>query len=311
VKILITGGSGSFGQAFTKKLLDENLAERIVIFSRGEHLQEDMAREFNDDRLRFFIGDVRDHDRLEMAMHGVDTVIHAAALKIVPTAEYNPTECIATNVTGSENVVKSAIRAGVQRVVALSTDKAVNPINLYGASKLAAEKIFVAASALAAGQCSFSVVRYGNVMGSQGSVVPLFKKLRAEGRDLTITDERMTRFHITMDQAVDLVEKAVSLREDGRIHIPRIPSVRVVDLAEAIDPGGKKTVVGIRAGEKLHECLMTEDESRTAVNRNSIYTIHPNGYTPLRHETRVPEGFRYTSDSNNDWLNVEQIRAAL
>lgn len=309
--ILITGGSGSFGRAYVERLLAGEQYGRIAIYSRGEHAQEDMARKFNDPRLRFFIGDVRDRDRLELAMRGIDVVVHAAALKIVPIAEYNPTECIATNIGGAENVVKAALRSGVKTVVGLSTDKAVNPINLYGTSKLAAEKVFVAANSLSAGQCSFSVVRYGNVMGSQGSVVPLFQKFKAEGKPLPITDERMTRFHITMKQAIDLVERAIHLREGRRIHVPKIPSVRLVDLAEAIDPGGRRDMVGIRPGEKLHECLLTEDESRTATDRTYLYTIHPSGYTPMRHESPVEFGFRYTSDTNTDWLTVEQIREAL
>ena len=309
--ILITGGSGSFGQAFVERLLAGQQYGRIAVYSRGEHAQETMERKFPDPRLRFFIGDVRDRDRLEMAMRGIDIVVHAAALKIVPVAEYNPTECIATNIGGAENVVKAALRAKVKTVVGLSTDKAVNPINLYGASKLAAEKIFVAAHNLAAGACSFSVVRYGNVMGSQGSVVPLFKKFKAEGKPLPITDSRMTRFHITMGQAISLVEQAIMLREGQRIHVPKIPSVRVTDLARAIDPTGKPHVVGIRPGEKLHECLLTEDEARTTANRNTFYTIHPSGYVPMRHDTMAPDGFRYTSDTNTDWLTVEQIRAVI
>lgn len=309
--ILITGGSGSFGNAFVERLLAGRDYGRIAVYSRGEHAQEDMARKFSDPRLRMFIGDVRDRDRLELAMRGIDVVVHAAALKVVPIAEYNPSECIATNITGSENVVKAALRSHVKTVVALSTDKAVNPINLYGASKLAAEKVFVSANYLSAGQCSFSVVRYGNVLGSRGSVVPLFKKFKAEGKPLPITDERMTRFHITMGQAIDLVEKAIQLREERRIHVPKIPSVRVIDLAEAIDPKGRRDHVGIRPGEKLHECLLTEDEARTTVNRNSLYTIHPAGHIIMRHESAVEPGFRYTSDTNSDWLTVEQIRAAL
>ncbi len=306
--ILITGGSGSFGKAYVERLLAGEQYGRIAIYSRGEHAQEDMARKFNDSRLRFFIGDVRDRDRLEMAMQGIDTVVHAAALKIVPAAEYNPSECIATNITGAENVVKASLRSAVKTVVALSTDKAVNPINLYGASKLAAEKVFVAANNLSAGQCSYSVVRYGNVCGSQGSVVPLFQKFKAEGKPLPITDERMTRFHITMKQAIDLVETAISLRQGRRIHVPKIPSIRVMDLAEAVDPHGVRNVVGIRPGEKLHECLLTEDEARTTEDHGPLYTINPSG-SSSRHA--IGPGFRYTSDTNTEWLTVEQIRAML
>lgn len=304
--ILISGGSGSFGQAFTTRLLKTDI-ERIVIYSRGEHLQEEMQRKFNDERLRFFIGDVRDLPRLEMAMRGIDAVVHAAALKIVPTAEYNPTECIATNVTGAENVVKAALRSGVSSVVALSTDKAVNPINLYGASKLAAEKIFIAANALAAGDCRFNVVRYGNVSGSRGSVVPYFKKLQAEGKPLTVTHKDMTRFWITMDQSIDLVEIAADEAEIGyhsRIYVPKIPSIRILDLVEAISGHRDGYVVtGIRPGEKLHETLITEDEAMSTGDFTSMYIIHPHTV-----KTNMPAGFKYTSDKNPHWLNAEQLK---
>lgn len=306
--VLISGGTGSFGQAFTERLLKTQV-ERIVIYSRGEHLQGEMAHRFNDGRLRFFIGDVRDQERLEMAMRDIDTVVHAAALKIVPTAEYNPTECIATNVTGAENVVRAALRAHVKNVVGLSTDKAVNPINLYGASKLAAEKIFIAANALAAGACHFNVVRYGNVSGSRGSVVPLFKKLQAEGRPLTVTHRDMTRFWITMDQSIDLVLVAINDGEEGhdsRILVPKIPSIRILDLVEAIS-GHRDgyTMSGIRPGEKIHETLITEDEARTTVERRYHYVINQDRGLEFDH---VPMGFRYTSDSNTQWLSVDQLR---
>lgn len=313
--ILITGGSGSFGQAFIRHILNNHRVDRIAVYSRGEHLQEEMASQFNDDRLRFFIGDVRDLGRLEMAMRGVDTVIHAAALKIVPTAEYNPTECIATNVTGSENVVKAALRTGVSKVVALSTDKAVNPINLYGASKLAAEKIFIAANAMAAGKCRFNVVRYGNVSGSRGSVLPLFKKLRSQNKPLKVTDERMTRFWITLDQSIDLVMNALEISDEGfhsKILVPKIPSIRIVDLASAIG-GDILRNTGIRPGEKLHETLITEDESLTTtmgfgIKHELYYCINPSGYQLRDHETLVLSGWRYSSDSNENWLTVEQIK---
>lgn len=307
MEILITGGSGSFGQAFTERLLKQPNIKRIVVYSRGEHLQEEMAARFKDDRLRFFIGDVRDQGRLELAMHGIKTVVHAAALKIVPAAEYNPTECVATNIYGAENVVKAALRCGVKKVVALSTDKAVNPINLYGASKLAAEKIFVAANALSAGRCTFSVVRYGNVVGSRGSVIPLFKRLQSEGRPLPITDERMTRFWITMDQAIDLVTFAVLSARGYEIYIPKIPSMRIVDLAEAIDPGGTREVVGIRPGEKVHECLMTEDEN--AFDLSKFFVVLPPGMK--RGYPKVKDEFRYTSDTNDQWLTPDELRSFL
>lgn len=323
--ILITGGSGSFGQAFTKEILNNPKIQRIAIFSRGEHLQEEMEHRFHDDRLRFFIGDVRDKDRLEMAMRGVDTVIHAAALKIVPTAEYNPTECVATNVMGAENVVKAAIRTGVPRVVALSTDKAVNPINLYGASKLAAEKIFIAAHSMAAGKTRFNVVRYGNVSGSRGSVLPLFQRLKAEGKPLKITDERMTRFWIRMDQSIDLVMNALEITDEGfhsKILVPKIPSIKITELAHAVQcygPGvatGTTLNTGIRPGEKLHETLITEDESRTTsimvgIKDEHFYCINPQGYIKRPFEIMVPENWRYSSDTNTEWLSAEQIRSLL
>lgn len=303
--VLITGGTGSFGQAMAKRLLATDVG-RIAIYSRGEHLQETMAREMYDERLRFFIGDVRDRDRLEMAMRGIDTVIHAAALKIVPTAEYNPTECVATNIHGAENVVKAALRTGVRRVVALSTDKAVNPINLYGASKLAAEKIFLAANALGAGSCDFCVVRYGNVVGSRGSVIPLFKSLAERDMDIPITDKRMTRFWITMDQAVDLVMFAVNgLCGANVILVPKIPSMKITDLAKAIAPDHPIVHVGIRPGEKLHETLLTEDEAMTTQEFDKFYAIHPSGSRVL---SNLPTGFRYSSDTNTDWLTEEKLK---
>lgn len=305
--VLITGGSGSFGRAFTQRLLKDRNIERIVIYSRGEHAQEEMARELTDYRMRFFIGDVRDRGRLELAMRGIDTVVHAAALKIVPTAEYNPTECIATNIGGAENVVTASIRARVKRVIALSTDKAVNPINLYGASKLAAEKVFVAANYLSAVSPAFSVVRYGNVAGSKGSVIPLFRKLVAAGElSLPVTDPRMTRFNITMDRAIDLVMLAAWRMKGREIFVPRIPSINIVDVVKAF--GCSYKMIGIRPGEKLHECLLTEDEARNATRNKDTYIIYPElpkGVTGLH------EGFRYTSDTNDHWLTVEQIKESL
>lgn len=317
-RVLITGGSGSFGNAFVRKLLETD-PERVVVYSRDEQKQDAMDRQFSMHRsynsLRFFIGDVRDCDRLEFAMHGVDTIIHAAALKIVPTAEYNPTECIATNVYGAENVVRAAIRAGVKRVIALSTDKAVNPVNLYGASKLAAEKIFVAANFLAAGSTLFSVVRYGNVVGSRGSVIPLFKKLAAEGKSLPVTDTRMTRFWITLEQAVDFVLYAHEHMSGREIFIPKIPSMKISDLALAFDDSFH--IVGIRPGEKLHECLLTEDESREAYDLGDSYIILPSKslYKIQDHWVSsfvgLPDGFRYTSDTNTDWLTTEQLKGMI
>lgn len=308
--ILITGGTGSFGRAFVRNLTRANLPSswhRIIIYSRGEHAQEDMAREFcGDPRLRFFIGDVRDKDRLEMAMRDVDTVVHAAALKIVPIAEYNPTECVATNVTGTENVVKAALRSGVRRALLLSTDKAVNPINLYGSTKLAAEKIFCASNSLAAGRCAFSVVRYGNVVGSRGSVVPLFKKLASEGKTLPITHPDMTRFWITMDQATALVHQSLWKMEGGEIAIPKIPSMKIVNLAKMIAPRIGIEIVGIRPGEKIHECLITADEARMTTDEGDCYIIHTREKHPDS-GPMVPDGFSYASNTNDKWLTDEEM----
>lgn len=306
---LITGGTGSYGNVFVDHILRQE-PERVVIYSRDEQKQEAMARRLDawgvDHRcLRFFIGDVRDRDRLEFAMHSVDTVIHAAALKIVPTAEYNPTECIATNVGGAENVVKSAIKAGVRRVLALSTDKAVNPVNLYGASKLAAEKIFIAANSLAAGKTLFSVMRYGNVVGSRGSVIPLFKTLARENKPLTITDKSMTRFWITLPEAVNFSLRCLSKMRGREIFVPKIPSMRIVDLAGAIS-NSPIEVIGIRPGEKLHECLITEDEARTTWEHDDHYIVYPSTARDIAGD-RVPVGFRYTSDTNSHWLTPDEL----
>lgn len=302
--VLITGGSGALGTALVSKLLTMKIG-RIVVYSRGEHRQETMAREFNhDDRLRFFIGDVRDKHRLEMAMRDIDTVIHAAALKVVPTCEYNPFEAVQTNIIGAQNVIQAALRTGVKRAITTSTDKAVNPINLYGATKLAAEKIFVAANNLSGeGGCRFSVVRYGNVLNSTGSVVPYFKALAKEGKPLPITNPDMTRFWITLDQAVEFVLAGLVDMLGREIFIPKLPSVRIMDLAEAIAPGKVRKHVGIRPGEKIHEILMTMDEARSAMATADRYIIMP--------ELRMPsllEGFRYGSDNNMSWLSVEELR---
>lgn len=308
--VLITGGTGSFGQAMAKYLLRDTddpvyqEVERVVIYSRGEHLQEQMKSEFDNKKLRFFIGDVRDEQRLTMAMHGVDTVFHAAALKIVPTAEYNPFEAVKTNIHGAENVVRASIAAGVSKVIALSTDKAVNPINLYGATKLAAEKIFVAANSLSAGKCSFSVVRYGNVVGSRGSVLPLFKRLVKEGLPLPITDERMTRFWLTMAQALAFTLASAEMAVGKEIFIPQIPSIRIVDLAEALAPGAERDFIGIRDGEKLHETLLSEDECRLAG-----YTSHGLVLWPKGQYIRTPyTSGKYSSDKNPQFLSIEELK---
>lgn len=299
--VLITGGTGSFGQAYAEHLLKTDV-ERVVIYSRGEHAQEQMAHRLGNGRIRYFIGDVRDHSRLVLAMRGIETVVHAAALKIVPTAEYNPTECIATNIRGAENVVRAALSSSVKRCIALSTDKAVNPINLYGASKLCAEKIFIAANNLAAGQTVFSCVRYGNVVGSAGSVLPLFKKIAAEGGSLPITDTRMTRFWIKMDEAIGLVNLAHREMKGREIFIPKIPSINIVSLAEAISTHWH--VCGIRPGEKLHEVLISEDEQPYVSNYKGHYVLRPTAKASRG-------GAAYASNTNEKFLTTEQLREML
>ena len=316
--VLVTGGTGSFGRHFVKTVLAQHRPKRLIVFSRDEAKQHDMAQDFTEEErkiLRFFIGDVRDCNRLEMAMREIDIVIHAAALKQVPAAEYNPFECIKTNVHGAENVVQAAIRTGVKQVMALSTDKAASPVNLYGASKLASDKIFVAANNLSGSVGTrFSVVRYGNVLGSRGSVVPFYQKLIAEdAASLPITDPRMTRFWITMDQGVRFVLSCLSMMRGGEIFIPKIPSMKVVDLATALAPDLLQEVVGIRPGEKLHEVMITEDDSVSTVELSDRYVIEPaislfdrerqaaDGSKP------VAEGFRYASNTNEDWLDAETM----
>ncbi|MFB7889107.1 UDP-N-acetylglucosamine 4,6-dehydratase (inverting) [Cellulosimicrobium cellulans] len=315
--ILVTGGTGSFGKAFLREVLDNHDPRRIVVFSRDELKQFEVRAQFGDDpRLRWFIGDVRDRRRLERAMHGVDYVVHAAALKQVDTAEYNPFEYIATNVTGSQNVVEAAIDAGVKKVVALSTDKASSPINLYGATKLCADRLFVSANNYAAAyETRFCVVRYGNVMGSRGSVVPKFKALAEAGESLPITDKRMTRFWITLPQAVKFVLDSFEMMEGGELYVPRIPSMKVVDLAEAIAPGAAQHEVGIRPGEKLHEEMIAPDDSRRTVRLGDRYVVMPYvggwGYETPTDGEPVADGFAYQSDTNDQWLSVEDIRELL
>ena len=308
--VLVTGGSGSFGHAVVKRLLEQKYPpDRIIVYSRDEQKQDQMARKYgHSNNLRFFIGDVRDESRLTMAMRGIDMVFHAAALKIVPIAEYNPFEVVQTNIHGAENVVRAAINSGVKKVIALSTDKAVNPINLYGATKLAAEKIFVAANNLSAGATGFSVVRYGNVVGSRGSVVPLFTSLVAEGKPLTITDRRMPRFWIEMDHAVDFILRCSDQARGREIFIPRIPSVKITDLALAFQPEVGWAITGIRPGEKIHETLMTEDEARFAWENNEGFVILPSG-KPKMFVNKVHDGFRYSSDTNTHWLTAEQLKS--
>lgn len=315
--ILITGGTGSFGKAFVRNVLDNYDPRRLVIFSRDELKQYEVRAMFGDDpRLRWFIGDIRDRGRLTRAMHEIDYVVHAAALKQVDTAEYNPFEYVQTNIIGTQNVVEASIDSGVKKVVALSTDKASSPINLYGATKLAADKLCVSANHMAAAyETRFSVVRYGNVMGSRGSVVPFFAKLAAEGKSLPITDKRMTRFWITLDQAVDFVVDSFDLMQGGELYVPRIASMKVIDLAEAIAPGSPTHEIGIRPGEKLHEEMIAADDSRRTLRLADRYVVQPTiatwGYTPPTEGEPVPDGFSYTSDANDQWLSVDDIRTMI
>lgn len=311
--VLVTGGTGSFGRKFIEILLREKKPEKAIVFSRDELKQHEMrVSGFDQPNLRYFIGDVRDLDRLRRAMHGVDIVVHAAALKQVPACEYNPMEAIKTNIIGSSNVIEAALDTGVKKVLALSTDKAVNPINLYGATKLAAEKLFVQSNSYAGGSITrFSCVRYGNVVGSRGSVVPIFMRQRQNGK-LTITDERMTRFWLTLEQGVRFVIRCIEEMLGGEVFIPKIPSIRIVDLAKAIAPEAELEFVGIRPGEKLHEALISEDEARSALEREDMYVVVPTitlWQRDLKYEGKpLPENFRYSSDTNPQWLSVDQIR---
>jgi UDP-N-acetylglucosamine 4,6-dehydratase/5-epimerase len=311
--ILVTGGTGSFGRRFVHTLLATHKPKKVIVFSRDELKQSEMQGIYGDHpKLRFFLGDVRDKERLHRAFEGVDIVVHAAALKQVPTLEYNPFEAIKTNILGAENIINEAIDQKVTKVVALSTDKAVNPINLYGATKLCAEKLFVAGNSYAGGkETRFSVVRYGNVLGSRGSVIPLFLSKRSSGI-LPITDKRMTRFWITLDQAVDLVLQALEKMQGGEVFVPKIPSMKIIDLAKAVGPNCRIQQLGVRPGEKLHEVLLTEDESHHAVELGDMYVIHPEhpfwrakGKHPGK---KLPFGFRYSSDNNTSWLKQDQLR---
>lgn len=311
--VLVTGGTGSFGRRFTKVVLEEHSPKAIRVFSRGELLQMQMRQSLGDDpRLRFFIGDVRDKDRLYRAMNGVDIVVHAAALKQVPTCEYNPIEAIRTNIDGAANVIDAAIDNGVARVLALSTDKAVQPLNLYGATKLVAEKLFVQANAYTGGRdTKFSCVRYGNVVGSRGSVIPLFLQQRQNGC-ITITDPRMTRFWITLDQGVRFVIRCIEQMQGGEVFVPKIPSMTITDLAKAIAPECEVERIGIRPGEKLHEVLISEDEARHTLELEDMFVIQPaHPWWSVRnwvHGRPLPDGFRYTSDTNAQWLSVDELR---
>jgi UDP-N-acetylglucosamine 4,6-dehydratase len=312
--ILVTGGTGSFGRAFIRHALDHLDPRRVVIFSRDELKQYEMRAAFdNDPRLRWFLGDVRDVDRLRRAMHGVEYVVHAAALKQVDTAEYNPIEYIRTNILGSQNVIEASIDSGIRKVVALSTDKASSPINLYGATKLTADKLFVAANNYgAAYDTRFAVVRYGNVMGSRGSVIPYFRSLHDQGLPITVTDKRMTRFWITLDQAVKFVDDSFDMMAGGELYVPRIPSMRITDLAEAIAPGSPIVEIGIRPGEKLHEEMIAADDSRRTVRLPHRYVVTPVlaewGFPTIEGES-LPDGFAYRSDTNDLWLSIDDLRS--
>ena len=312
--VLVTGGTGSFGKKFIEIMLGEYHPAKLIIFSRDELKQHEMrVGGLNHPSLRYFIGDVRDLDRLRRAMHGVDIVIHAAALKQVPACEYNPMEAIKTNILGSSNVVEAAMDMGVKKVLALSTDKAVNPVNLYGTTKLAAEKLFVQSNAYAAGTVTrFSCVRYGNVVGSRGSVIPIFIKQRQDGK-LTITDERMTRFWLTLEQGVRFVIRCTEQMYGGEVFVPKIASMKISDLAKVIAPEAKIEVVGIRPGEKLHEVLIHEDEARSSIEVEDMFIVQPTTELWFGHEwqdmgRKLPDGFRYASDTNPQWLTLEQIR---
>ena len=320
--IMITGGTGSFGKKFTQTVLERYQPKRLIIYSRDELKQYEMAQQFPDSKypaLRLFIGDVRDRDRLTMAMRETDIVIHAAALKQVPTAEYNPIECVRTNIDGAENVVRAALDCGVEKVVALSTDKAANPINLYGATKLASDKIFISANNMSGSiGTRFSVVRYGNVMGSRGSVVPFFQKLIDEGaKSLPITDKRMTRFWITLQQGVDFVLSSMEIMRGGEIFVPRIPSMKITDMAEILAPGIPHEEIGIRPGEKLHEIMVPADDGRNTLELDDRYIIEPafaywerKPYDEVGAK-HVPDGFRYASDTNDEWLDKQGLEEML
>jgi UDP-N-acetylglucosamine 4,6-dehydratase len=312
--ILVTGGTGSFGKKFIDLILKEYQPAKVIVYSRDELKQHEMrVAGFDHPDLRYFIGDIRDRDRLKRALNGVHYVVHAAALKQVPACEYNPMEAIKTNILGSSNVIDAALDAGVERVIALSTDKAVNPVNLYGATKLAAEKLFVQSNFYAAGTSTrFACVRYGNVVGSRGSVVPVFLKQRQTGT-VTITDNRMTRFWISLEQGARFVIRCLEQMQGGEVFVPKIPSMRVIDLATTIAPDAKVNIVGIRPGEKLHEVLISEDEARTTVELDDMFVVQPAGAHWFGHAWErqgqpLPDGFRYASDTNPDWMTLEQIQ---
>ena len=316
--ILVTGGTGSFGQKFTEILLKKHQPKSIRIFSRGEFLQWEMAKKFNDSRLRFLIGDVRDKERVYRAMNGVDIVVHAAALKHITAAEYNPIEAINTNISGTINIVNAAIDNEIDKAIFISTDKAVNPTNLYGATKLCGEKIFVQANSYVGKEkrkdTKFSCVRYGNVIGSRGSVIPLFMEQKKKGF-LTITDKKMTRFWITLDQGINFVINGIDKMKGGEIFIPKIPSMKIISLAETIAPQAEIKIVGLRSGEKMHEALLSSEEIKHSKEMDDYYIIEPE--FPFWNKNNfvegksLPEGFKYSSDANSNWLTEEQIKNIL
>ncbi len=314
--ILITGGTGSFGNKFVEIVLKKYKPKKLIVFSRDELKQYKMSQKFTDDCMRFFIGNVRDKERLHRAFDGVDIVIHAAALKQVPTSEYNPFEAVKTNVLGAENIINVAIDNNIEKIIALSSDKAVNPVNLYGATKLCSDKLFIAGNSYVGWKrrTRFSVVRYGNVMGSRGSVVPFFREKAKTGK-IPITDERMTRFWITLEQAVEFVIKCLTIMKGGEIFIPKIPSMKIVDLASVIAPECGFEIVGIRPGEKLHEILIPEDEIRYTVEYDDLYIIQPDilgrKEKNWKDGRRLPESFRYSSDKNERWLTKEEVEKIL
>ena len=311
--ILVTGGTGSFGKAFSRMVLDECRPKKLIVFSRDELKQHEMLTGgFDHPSMRYFIGDVRDRERLKRALEGVDVVVHAAAMKQVPACEYNPIEAVKTNIFGTQNVIDAAIDCGVSRVMGIGTDKAVNPVNLYGATKLCAEKLLIQGNSYVGWKGTrFSCTRYGNVVGSRGSVIPLFLKQRENGK-ITVTDERMTRFWITSEQGVRFVIRCIEEMQGGEVFVPKIPSMRIMDLAEAVAPGCEIEFVGIRPGEKLHEVLISRDESRHTLELEDMFVIQPvhpwwepanwNQGKPL------PDGFKYTSDENDRWLTIEELR---
>ncbi len=312
--VLVTGGTGSFGKKFIKILLAEKQPKKVIVFSRDELKQHEMqVGGYNQENLRYFIGDIRDRERLMRALHGVDIVVHAAALKQVPACEYNPVEAIKTNIMGTANVVEAALDAGVKKVLMVSTDKAVSPANLYGATKLAAEKLTIQSNAYAGGSATrFSCVRYGNVVGSRGSIVPLFLKQRAGGK-ITVTDDRMTRFWLSLDQGVRFVIDCIEQMEGGEVFVPKIPSTKVVDLAKAIAPDAEINIIGIRPGEKLHEMLISEDEARHTIELDKMFVVQPAeatwfGYSWQNKGAPLKEGYFYSSDNNAEWLDIEGIK---